>query len=49
MKKDEEKETTNLVQTVLKMVTHSPRNQRSKNAPKEVKIQRLEENSKKQM
>jgi hypothetical protein len=49
MKKNEEKETTNLISMVMKTVAPNPRNQHSKNTLKEVKIQRLEENSKKQM
>jgi hypothetical protein len=47
MKMNEEEERTNLIWTVSKMVAHNSHNQRSKNAPKEVKTQRGKENSKK--
>jgi len=49
MKKDEEGEMTNLVQTNLEMIAHSSHSHHSKNASKRRKIQNQEENGKKQM
>ena len=48
MKKDEEEDTTNLVWIDMKTVAPNSHNRRSKNAPKEVKIQGPNENGKKQ-
>jgi hypothetical protein len=46
MEMNEKEERTNLIWTVLKMVTHNPHNQHSKKCSKEEKTQRGEENSK---